>query len=298
MKVIISIPAYNEEKTLGGVLDDIKRVMTTTKYSWKILVVNDGSDDKTADVARMHGAIVVSHPRNLGLAETFRTEIKECLALGADIIVHTDADGQYRAEEIPLLTSYVEKGYDLVLGSRFLGTIESMPLLKRFGNIAFSRVISNITKTRVTDGQTGFRAFTKTVAKEIPITSTYTYTQEQVIRAIRQKFRVLEVPAYFAVRGGKTKSRLMRGPLDYAWKAGINLIRVYRDYEPLKFFGRMGLSMILLSVLIGLYLVYNDVIYGNAQLDRMVPTIVLGSVFFLAGFQIILFGFLADMQRK
>ena len=297
-KVIISIPAYNEEKTLGSVLAEIKQVMSKTKYNWKILIVNDGSKDKTADVAREQGVIVINHPRNLGLAETFRTEMKECLALGADIIVHTDADGQYRANEIPLLLSYIDKGYDFVLGSRFMGEIEYMPFMKKFGNKAFSRVISSITKTKITDGQTGFRAFTKEVAKNIEITSTYTYTQEQIIRAVRQKYKIIEVPAHFDVRGGKTESRLMKGPFDYAIKAGINLIRVYRDYEPLKFFGRIGMTMILISVLLGIYLLFNDIIYGNAQLDKMVPTILLGSVFFLSGLQTILFGFLADMQKK
>ncbi len=298
VKVIITIPAYNEEKTLGSVLAEIKSVMSKTKYHWKFLVVNDGSGDKTSDVARANGAIVVTHPRNMGLAETFRTEMKECMALGADIIVHTDADGQYRAEEIPVLINYIEKGYDLVLGSRFMGTIASMPIMKRLGNIAFSRVISNITKARITDSQTGFRAFTKDVAKNVEITSTYTYTQEQIIRSIRQKFRMIEVPVHFDVRREKTKSRLMRGPFDYAWKAGINLIRVYRDYEPLKLFGRIGLGMVIASMVIGLYLLVNDIIYGNAQLDKMIPTILLASVFFLMGLQVILFGFLADMQRK
>lgn len=296
-KVVITIPAYNEERTLGAVLSTIKNIMSGTRHSWKILVVNDGSKDRTATVAKENGAIVASHQRNMGLAETFRTEMRECLALGADVIVHTDADGQYKAEEIPVLLHYIDKGYDLVLGSRFLGTIESMPLMKRLGNIAFSKVISNITKTKITDGQTGFRAFTKEIAKEIDITSTYTYTQEQIIRALRQKYNVIEVPVSFVARGGRTKSRLMSGPFNYAWKAGINLIRVYRDYEPLKFFGRIGLSMVGISLLTGLYLLYTDVIYGNAQLDKMVPTIVLASVFFLTGLQVVLFGFLADMKK-
>ena len=128
MKVIISIPAYNEEKTLPHVLKEIKEVMEDKKikdksYHYQILVLNDGSKDKTIEVAKAGGAIVVSNRRNLGLAQTFKTEMKECLKLKADIIVHTDADGQYPAKHIPELIEKVREGNDLILGSRFKGKI-------------------------------------------------------------------------------------------------------------------------------------------------------------------------------
>ena len=103
MKLIITIPAYNEEKTIGNMVTNIKMAMNKTKYNYKILVVNDGSTDKTEAAAKQSGAVVYSHPRNYGLAETFKTEIEKCLELKAGIIVHTDADGQYLAEEIPKL---------------------------------------------------------------------------------------------------------------------------------------------------------------------------------------------------
>ncbi len=192
MKTIITIPAYNEEKTIGEVIRSIKDIMNKGKYDYKILVVNDGSSDKTVDVAKKSGAIVYSHPSNQGLAETFRTEIKKCLELKADIIVHTDADGQYEAKDIPRLIRELENCYDLVLGSRFLGKIEYMPLIKKIGNKAFSRAISRIIKLDITDCQTGFRAFNKNVAEKIKITSDHTYTQEQIIRAAREKFKIKE----------------------------------------------------------------------------------------------------------
>ena len=213
MKVVITIPAYNEERTLGPVLDDIKRVMDGTKRKYEIIVVNDGSKDKTAAVAKKHGVKVHSHHHNMGLAETFRTEMEQCLKLDADIIIHTDADGQYPAKFIPKLLDKLEEGYDMVLGSRFRGKIESMPISKRLGNMAFSRVISGIVHMKVTDGQTGFRAFTREVAEEVKITSTHTYTQEQIIRVVRENFRLGEIPIFFAKRGGKTTSRLMRSLL-------------------------------------------------------------------------------------
>ncbi|MBI4450646.1 glycosyltransferase family 2 protein [Candidatus Woesearchaeota archaeon] len=293
MKVIVTIPAYNEEKTLPAVIQGIKTVLAGQRWKSEILVANDGSTDGTAAVAKAAGASVVSHGRNYGLGETFNTEIKECLRRKADVIVHIDADGQYLPEEIPRLVEKVEEGYDLVLGSRFLGHIESMPWLKRFGNKAFSRVISNIIRQRITDGQTGFRAFTAAVARNVQIHSGHTYTQEQILRAAKQKYRVTEVPVYFAKRS-KGKSRLIKHPLEYAAKAGINILRVYRDYEPLRFFGICGACFVIPGLLLGMWLVYNFVTQGVVG---RIPTLMLTVLTISVGFQIWLFGFLADKIR-
>ena len=184
--IIITIPAYNEEKTIGRVIKEIKETMDKTSYKYRIHVLDDGSRDKTKIIAEKSGAVVFSHPINYGLAETFKEEIKRCLESKADIIVHTDADGQYPALYIPKLIKEIENGYDLVLGSRFKGKIQSMSLTKKIGNIIFSKVVSQITKTKITDAQTGFRAFTKNAA-EMPIISSHTYTQEQIIRAVKKK---------------------------------------------------------------------------------------------------------------
>lgn len=294
MKLIITVPAYNEERTIGRVIKDIKDVMNNASYNYKILVVNDGSRDRTEAIARSLGAVVYSHPRNYGLAETFRTELKKCLEMKADIIVHTDADGQYLAKEIPLLVREVEKGNELVLGSRFIGKIEYMPWIKKIGNKAFSKAISQIIGMRITDSQTGFRAFTKEVAK-ILITSNHTYTQEQIIRASKEKFRIKEIPVYFAKRGAGTKSRLMKNSFEYALKAWINILRVYRDYEPLKFFGYIGSIFILTGIFLGILIIYNILTTGDTG---GIPRVVLSALALLTGLQIWVFGFLADMNRK
>ncbi|MEK6940715.1 MAG: glycosyltransferase family 2 protein [Nanoarchaeota archaeon] len=293
MKTIITIPAYNEEKSLKEVLESIKAVMNKTDYAYQLLVVNDGSTDNTAKIAKEAGATVVSHAKNLGLATTFRTEIKTCLSLDASIIVHTDADGQYHAEDIPKLLAAIKSGNDLVLGSRFQGTIEWMPKLKRFGNKAFSYIISKVSNQRITDGQTGFRAFTRKVAEDIDIISNFTYTQEQVIRAIKQGFRVVEVPVYFAKRDGKSK--LMRSPFHYAISAWVNLIRLYRDFDPLKFFVRIGIILISISFVIGFYFIY---LHFTSGINGHLGLLMLMLLLFVAGFQTVIFGFLADMNRK
>lgn len=227
-KIIITIPAYNEEDAIGKIILRIKKTMDKTKYrtNYLVLVVNDGSSDRTAEKATHAGAFVFSNEINLGLAQTFQIEMKICLELGADIIVHTDADGQYIAEEIPLLIEQVENGNDLVLGSRFKGTIESMSLLKRFGNVAFSIIISLLTGRNISDGQTGFRAFTRKVADKIPIISDHTYTQEQIIRASKMNFKISEIPIRFAKRNNG-KSRLIRNPFEYAVRAWKDIFRIF-----------------------------------------------------------------------
>lgn len=296
-KIIVTIPAYNEERNIADVIKCIKNTLNNSFYkkAYKILVVDDGSTDSTKNIALKNGAVVLSHPINYGLAETFRTEMKKCLELKADIIVHIDADNQYRSEDIPKLLSYINEGYDLVLGSRFLGKIESMPLIKRLGNKAFSRVISGIIKTKITDAQTGFRAFTKELAEQLEIISDHTYTQEQIIRAVKQKYKVIEVPVYFAKRGNKTESRLIRNPFEYAIKAWINIIRVYRDYQPLRFFGQIGIFLFAISFFIGLFFIYLHLTTGIIGHLGLFMLMLLTSI---SGIQIILFGFLADMHLK
>jgi len=288
MKIIITLPAYNEEETIGDMIHEIKQTIDKTDYEYEIIVVNDGSTDNTLNIAKNAGALVYSHPYNYGLAEAFRTEMEKALEHKADIIVHIDSDGQYTSEEIPkLIDPIINKECDIVLGSRFAGTIEEMSLIKKIGNKLFSKAISQITGIKITDGQTGFRAFTKEVAEKINIISTHTYTQEQIIKAVRNKFKVKEVPIYFAKRRAD-KSRLMSNPFEFAFKAWVNLLRVYRDYAPLKFFGLVGFALILSASLIFLYSAF---ISGKI----MDITII---VLILAGIQIILFGFLAEMSIK
>jgi len=293
MKIIVTIPAFNEEKSIGSVIKNIREVMTKHNYNYKILVVNDGSTDKTADVAKKMGAVVYTHPKNYGLAETFMSEIKKCLELKADVVVHIDADGQYLPEEIPRLLNEVKNGYDLVLGSRIMGKIEYMPMIKRIGNIAFSKAVSQITNIKITDAQTGFRAFTKEVAKSVPIRSDHTYTQEQIIRAVRGKFKIKEVPVHFKKRDGK--SRLIKNTVGYAIRAWINLIRIYRDHEPLKFFGLIGMFIFSIGFLIGMYLIF---LHLTSGIVGHFALIMLDILILSIGLQIVIFGFLADMEKR
>ncbi len=290
MKVVVAIPAYNEEQTISTVVEETKKALG--KRSFEIIVIDDGSTDRTAEAAGKAGAVVYTHPGNYGLAEAFKTAMARALEHKADVIVHTDADGQYAAEDIPKLLQKLSEGNDLVLGSRFSGKIQHMPLINRIGNRAFSKVISNISRQKISDAQTGFRAFTREVA-QLQIISNYTYTQEQILRAAKAKFRIAEVPIMFKKRA-YGKSRLLRNPLDYAIKAWLTIFRIYRDYEPLKFFGLFGGLILLTGLLLGGSVTYS---YLTTGFVGGIPRVVLAGVFITMGIQIILFGFLADMLK-
>ncbi len=291
MKVIITIPAFNEEKTLPGVLAEIKEVMEKTPHKYALLVVNDGSEDNTIAVAKQHGALVISHKKNRGLAETFRTEMEQCLKHKADVIVHTDADGQYPASYIPEMIKMIEEGSDLVLGSRFGQGNYSGSSMRRGGNILFAKVISGLIGTAITDTTTGFRAFTKEIA-EIPLINNFTYTQEQIIRAAKQGAKIREIP----INTRHTReSRLFKNPFQYALKAWINIMRIYRDYNPLKFFGSIGIAFLTGGIILGAWVFYSVLTTGGVG---GIPRVILSALLILTGLQMILFGFLADMFRR
>ena len=293
MKIIITIPAYNEEGTIGSTIDEIKKVMSNERYKYEIQVADDGSKDRTAETAKKHGASVIINKRNQGLAKTFQTEIQACLKKKADIIVHTDADGQYPASCIPELIQKIGEGHDLVLGSRFMPSAGyKNSWSNKLGNVLFAKAISRLTRIRITDSTTGFRAFTADVARNITFINTFTYTQEQIIRAAKQGFSITEIP----IQARKTrKSKLFKNPLQYAVRAWLNLLRIYRDYDPLKFFVSIGGFFSSLGIIIGVYFIYLHLTTG---IQGHLGLLFLMMMLLMIGVQMISFGFLADMNRK
>lgn len=223
-KIIICIPAYNEEKNIVQVIKEINTIMKRTNYNFKIIVLNDGSEDDTKKLALSNGAYVFSNKKNLGLADTFRNEMKICQKLKPDVIVHTDADGQYPAIYIPYMIRKVIEGYDLVLGSRFGRGIYSGRLSKKIGNLMFAKLFSIILFKNIYDTTTGFRAFNQEVGS-LPIKNKFTYTQEQLIRAIKAGKKVREVP----IKARKTRnSKLFGNVFEY-------FLRVVKNFSNLFF---------------------------------------------------------------
>ena len=287
LKVVVTIPAYNEEETIADVIEGCKN------YASEILVIDDGSTDKTREIAELAGVKIIIHKMNRGLSETIQDGFRAALNADADIIINIDADGQYLPKEIPkLISPIVNDEADFVLGSRFAGHIEEMPWIKRFGNRLFTRVVRTLTNTEISDGQTGFRAFNRVAAlASIDLAGRYTYTQEQIIRLIEEGFRVAEVPIYFAKRKSGS-SRLIASPLGYGAKALAVTLRTYRDYHPVLFFGILGGIFIIAGLLLGSFVIIEWITTGLVFHES---TAVLAAVFVMSGFQFLFFGFLADM---
>lgn len=289
MKLVVVIPAYNEHKSVGEV---IRRVPRDVCDEVKIVVIDDGSTDETAEVARSAGAHVIRHHRRLGITACLKTGISFASSVNADIIVTIDADGQYLPKEISKLIQPLRMGEaDLVLGSRFIGHIEKMSWVKRFGNRVFTWLMRRLTGFPFTDTQTGFRAFTRDFSESIVLRARYTYTQEMLINAVERGFRIKEVPIRFSKRK-YGESRLIANPLFYAIKSLMIILRTYRDYHPMKFFGVLGGLLVAIGTAIGAYLLAFWLVHS--YIGRM-PTLILSVLLIILGSESLLFGFFADM---
>ncbi|HEX7724441.1 MAG TPA: glycosyltransferase family 2 protein [Candidatus Paceibacterota bacterium] len=215
--VIIGICAHNEEKDLAQTVADIREAMSRTEYTYGVLIQNDGSTDRTHEIGRRCADFVYAEGERAGLARTFKANMRNCLMHGADIVVHTDGDGQYPAEKIPELIRQIEAGYDLAIGSRFLGGDRyANGVHKRFGNKIFSAVMSLVCGRRVTDVTSGFRAMSRATAELIDIQSQFTYTYDQYVQASWSGLRIAEIP----IAGSPTRtSRLMKSFMHYTTRA-------------------------------------------------------------------------------
>lgn len=294
MKLIVTIPAYNEENTIDKVIREIPRQINGID-SVEVLVINDGSTDNTVKVAKDAGADhIMSQKENQGLAFAFRTGLEEALKRGADIIVNTDADFQYNQQQIPDLVKPVLEGKaDIVLGSRFSGHIEHMVPQKRIGNIIATRVTRMASGFPVTDAQTGFRAFSRDAALRMNILSDYTYVQETIMQAVGHNLTMVEIPIEFRKREGS--SRLMSGVFNYAKRAASTILRTYRDYNPLKVFSIIGLLFIIAGMATGARVLIHYLLTG--MVTPYLPSAVLTTILWIMGVQIFVFGLIADMLK-
>ncbi len=288
----MTIPAYNEEKTLGKVIQEIPREIDQI-VDVKIVVIDDGSIDSTRKVALEAGANkVISFKKNRGLAQAFKKGLTVSLEMGCDIIVNIDADGQYDGAEIPeLLKPILNSEADIVLGSRFKGWIESMSLQKKLGNSLATKVTSLLSGYKLSDAQTGFRAFSKEAALRINVMSDYTYVQETIIQAVEKGLKIVEVPVHFRKREGK--SRLIPNIFSYAKRASITILRTYIDYKPLRTFLLIGGLILLTGLAVGLRVLIHY--FGTGMVTPYVPSAILTAILLIFGFQAIILGLIADM---
>lgn len=235
MKLIIQIPCLNEEETLPIALADLPReVPGFDSVEW--LVIDDGSTDKTVEVAKAHGVDhILSLPHNQGLAKAFPAGIRECARLGADVIVNTDADNQYDASFIPALTRpIVDNEADIVVGARPINNIEHFSPIKKFLQNLGSRAVRWASSTRVKDAPSGFRAMRVEQALQLNVYNSYTYTIETIIQAGHRGFRIVNVD--IGVNGDLRPSRLVKSLASYVRRNMLTILRFFVIYKPLRFF--------------------------------------------------------------
>ncbi|RNI09430.1 glycosyltransferase family 2 protein [Methanohalophilus euhalobius] len=294
MKLVVMIPAYNEENTIGKVVREIPAKINGIDQI-EILVINDGSEDRTVEEALNAGAHrIMSHKTNLGLAKSFRDGLNEALSIGADIIVNTDADFQYNQTEIPkLIEPILQEQADIVIGDRQIEKLDHMPKGKYFGNKIATWVTRRATGWPVKDAQTGFRAFSREAARKMNLTGEYTYVQETLIQAAQKDLTLVQIPIEFRRREGK--SRLIANLLGYAASAGVTISRSYRDYNPLKVFSGIGIATIFIGVIFGSRVLVHY--WQTGMVTPYLPSAVLTTVLVIVGLLAFIFGLLADMIK-
>lgn len=291
MKLIIQVPCYNEEESLPALLQSLPRSLPGIDQV-EVLVVDDGSSDHTSEAARQCGADhVVRFRRHRGLAAAFRAGLDAAVHLGADIILNTDADNQYPADQIPALLEPLLAGRaDIAIGDRGVASQQHVSPFKRRLQKIGSRVLAGASGLDVPDAASGFRAMTREAALRTVVLSDYSYTLESLIQAGAHKLAVEYVP--IRTNPQARPSRLMRGLGDYLLNSGVTVLRAYTLYRPLRVFSTAGALIFLLGLLLaGRYLYY----FIAGQGAGHVQSVILAAVLLITGLQVGLIGLLADL---
>src|SRR5215211_2399596 len=291
MKLIIQIPAFNEEAQLPKTLADLPReVPGFERVEW--LVIDDGSTDRTVEVAREHGVDhVVRLTNNKGLAAAFQAGLDACLKLGADVIVNTDADNQYHGGDIPKLVAPILRGEaDMVVGDRETDSIEHFsPAKKRLQRLG-SAVVRRASETRVPDTTSGFRAYNREAALQVQVVSKFTYTLETIIQAGKMLVAVEHVP--IGTNPKTRESRLFPSMWAYVRRNATAIFRIYTLYEPLRvFLAAAALTALVGGVIWARFLWF--FFFGDGQ--GHIQSLILGSTLFIVAVQFAALGVLGDI---
>ena len=296
MKLIIQIPCYNEEATLGLTLSQLPRQLPgIDKIEW--LVIDDGSRDRTVEVAQANGVDrIVSLRNNQGLAKAFMAGIEACLSAGADIIVNTDADNQYCAADISKLIAPILEGRaEIVIGARQINEIKDFSPLKKFLQRLGSFVVRMASNTRIPDAPSGFRAISREAALRLNVFNKYTYTLETIIQAGQRGLIVTSVP--IRTNGYLRPSRLVKSIWVYVQHSILTIVRIFMTYRPLQFFMLLGTIPFSVGFLLccrWLFLFWG--IFGDNPSKPRVPSLILAAILILIGVQLWIFGLVADMM--
>ena len=296
MKLVIYIPAFNEEKHILQVIGTLPKHLEGIA-SIQYLVVDDGSRDRTADLARAAGAQVVVHSHNRGVGAAFQSAVQFALENGADLMVGIDADGQFDPAEIPaLLRPILDGSADMVVGSRFTGGIpEYMPRLKYWGNRQVAGLVSTVAGQRFQDVSCGFRAFSRESLLRLNVFGQFTYTHETILSLTYQGMRVLEMP--ITVRyDPQRKSRVAGSILNYAVQTSKIILRVMLDYRPMRVFGSIAAVLAAIGAGFVLFMLGHYFLAGSFTPYKSFGFIGLG--FLIFGMLVFLTAFIADMINR
>jgi glycosyltransferase involved in cell wall biosynthesis len=291
LKLIVQIPCYNEEQTLPETVGDIPRHIPGIDQI-EILIVDDGSRDRTVEVAREIGVDhIVRNKRNLGLARTFRNGLDACLRLGADIIVNTDGDNQYCGADIPKLVGPILSGQaDIVIGDRQTDKIEHFSRAKKFLQWFGSGVVRKLAGIWVPDTVSGFRAFDRDAAIRLNIVSAFSYTIETVIQAGKRQLAVVSVPVR---TNPKTReSRLFKSIPHFIQNSGGTMVRMYAMYQPLRVFFYIGTVLTVIGLIPVIRFLYY---FSVGQGDGHIQSLILAGALLMMGFLAYLVGLVADL---
>lgn len=291
MKLIIQIPCYNEEPTLGIALSALPRTVPGIDcVEW--LVIDDGSSDRTVDVAQAHGVDhIVRMPRNHGLARAFMAGLEAALKAGADIIVNTDADNQYCADDIPKLIEPLIAGRaEIVVGARPIGEIVHFSFGKKLLQRVGSAVVRMASNTSIPDAPSGFRAMSRNAAMQLNVFSDYTYTLETIIQAGQKGMAITSVPV--RTNADLRPSRLVKSIPGYVQRSIFTIVRIFMTYKPFRFFAFPGLLSFFCGFIIGLRFLFY---YFSEAGAGHVQSLILAALLMGNGFFLVVTGLLADL---
>jgi glycosyltransferase involved in cell wall biosynthesis len=296
MKLIIQIPCYNEEATLGLTLSELPRQLPgIEKVEW--LIINDGSRDRTLEVAQACGVDhIVNFQSHQGLAKGFMAGIEAALRAGADIIVNTDADNQYCAADIPKLIAPILEGRaEIVVGARPIQEIQHFSPIKKLFQKLGSFVVRLASQTDIPDAPSGFRAISREAALRLNVFNEYTYTLETIIQAGQRGLAITSVP--IRTNDYLRPSRLVKNITAYVHHSMLTIARIFMTYRPLQFFMMLGSVPFSLGFLLCCrwLLIFWGIIGDNPTKPR-VPSLILAAILILIGVQLWIFGLVADLM--
>lgn len=291
MKLIIQIPCLNEAETLPKTLADLPKHIEGIDVI-ETLIIDDGSTDGTSQVAKEHGVNhIVKLTKKKGLAKVFHTGLDASLKKGADIIVNTDADGQYKGEDIPRLVKPILEGKaDIVIGNRDIEGVKQFSWLKKRLQRVGSSVIRQLSGSTVEDATTGFRAYNQEAALRLNIISEYTYTLESIIQAEKKAMAIENIS--ISTNEVTRPSRLFSSTYDYIKRSIVTMLRVYSMFNPLRLFLNLGAVSLCAGILIGCRFLFGYLLTGAAG---KVQSLILAAVFMITGVQLLIIGLVADL---